>query len=62
MTLLELQKEVGELSEDQQDTLATYLTMLRRSRDPEWEDTLSRRIQEKNPDQWVDLDDIESEF
>lgn len=59
MTLSDIQKEVGELPEEQQDTLAAYLAMLRRSRDPEWEATLSKRLQDKNPENWVNLDDLE---
>ncbi|GEM_PF-954113 len=46
MTMAELQKELSLLPNEQQDTLAAYLTMLRKSRDPNWEKTLSTRISE----------------
>jgi len=44
MNIIDLQKEVSGLSEDEQDVLAAYLTMLRRSRDPEWEQALASRL------------------
>jgi len=58
MTFIELQKELSHLTEHEQDVAAAYLTMLRHERDPEWEATLSRRIQEEQPDKWVELEDI----
>ena len=59
MTITEIQKEVGHLSEDQQDILAAYLTMLRRNRDPEWKDTLARRLGLQESMAWADLGEIE---
>ena len=59
MTITEIQKEVGHLPEDQQDILAAYLTMLRRNRDPEWKDTLARRLGLQESVAWADLGEIE---
>lgn len=59
MTIAEIQKEVCHLPEDQQDILAAYLTMLRRNRDPEWKDTLARRLGLQEPVAWADLGEID---
>lgn len=59
MTITEIQKEVVHLSEDQQDILAAYLTMLRRNRDPEWKDTLARRLGLQRPETWADFVEIQ---
>ena len=58
MTMAELQKELSLLPNEQQDTLAAYLTMLRKSRDPNWEKTLSTRMSDTNSAHWINLDQV----
>jgi BioD-like phosphotransacetylase family protein len=58
MTFVDLQKSVSELPVDEQDKLAAYLTMLRKSRDPEWNEKISDRLNDQNKDNWVSLEEL----
>ncbi len=60
MTFIDLQKHVSELSVDEQDKLSAYLTMLRKSRDPEWVDEMASRLGDRSSNSWTSPEGIES--
>lgn len=61
MTFTEIQTEVDSLTTEEQDKLAAYLTLLQKERDPEWKDSISKKIQNKQADRWIPLEQLNSE-
>lgn len=53
ITFGHLQKEVASLPEQEQDKLAAYLTMLRKSREPGYDEKLTDRLAEDASKQWI---------
>ena len=62
MSMAELMREVAELSPERQNELAAFLLHLRLKRDPGWRDELTRRIDDKNPENWMSLEDWKKEL
>jgi hypothetical protein len=62
MSMAELLREVADLSPERQNELAAFLLHLRLKRDPAWRAELTHRIDDKNPDNWVSLDDWKKDF
>ena len=62
MTFIEIQSEVDALSTDEQDKLAAYLTLLQKERDPEWEAEISQKLKRPSNDNWVPLEQLNSEI
>jgi len=60
MTFTEIRSEVDALSTDDQDRLAAYLALRQNERDQDWCETISRRLDNKDPSAWVSLDELES--
>lgn len=52
-TFVEIQKDVDALPEKEQDKLAAYLTMLRKSREPGYDEQLADRLAEDSGGSWV---------
>ena len=52
-TFVELQKEVDSLPEQEQNKLAAYLTMLRKSREAGYDESLATRVAEDAPESWI---------
>lgn len=52
-TFGQLQKEIDTLTEQEQDKLAAYLTMLRKAREPGYDEALSDRLAEDAPESWT---------
>jgi hypothetical protein len=50
---VELQREVDSLPEQEQNKLAAYLTMLRKSREAGYDESLAARVAEDAPESWV---------
>ena len=61
MTFTEIQSEVDTLSSEDQDRLAAYLALRQNERDQEWCDKISQRLNDRNPSNWVSLDELESD-
>jgi hypothetical protein len=62
MSMADLMREAASLPPERQDELAAYLLDLRLNRDPAWRAELTRRIDDKNPENWVSLDDWKKEL
>jgi len=62
MNLALIQKEVETLAPDEQDRLAAYLTVLRMQRTPEHAEQLSRRLDDRNPDHWLTLNELKAKL
>jgi hypothetical protein len=62
MSMAELMREAANLPPERQDELAAYLLDLRLKRDPAWRTKLTRRIDDKNPDNWVTLEEWKKEL
>ena len=61
MNMAELMREVSSLPDDQQKELAAYLLHLRLQHDAAWRSEITRRIDDKTPSNWVDLQDWKKE-
>ena len=62
MSMADLMREAASLPPERQDELAAYLLDLRLNRDPAWRAELTRRIDDKNPENWVSLEDWKKEL
>ena len=62
MNLAVIQKEVETLAPEEQDRLAAYLTVLRMKRTPGHAEELSRRLDDRNPDHWLTLDELKEKL
>lgn len=61
MTFTEIRGQVDVLPAEEQDKLAAYLTMLRKSRDPSYEEELRRRLSDNDASHWISLDALRSD-
>jgi len=59
MTLGELKSEIDRLSAQERRQLAAYLVTKDRLSDPEFLDELTRKIDDKNPENWISLEEAE---
>ena len=62
MTVVDLQKEIASLEPDAQDHLAAFIVHLRHERDPEYSRELERRLDDRDPKNWVPLEDLEEDL
>ena len=62
MTVVELKKEIASLEPDIQDQIAAFIVHLRHERDPEHSRELERRLDDRDPRNWVRLDDLGTEL
>ena len=60
--MAELMREVANLPSDQQNELAAYLLHLRLQNDAAWRSEMARRIDDRTPSSWVDLQDWKKEL
>jgi hypothetical protein len=58
----EIKSGLAELPEEQQDQLAAYLVHLRHQRDTQLRRELSSRLEDKNPDHWVSIDQLRDQW
>ena len=61
MSMIELKQEVSSLPAEQQKELAGYLLHLRLEHDAAWRSEMTRRIDDRTPSQWTDLQDWKKE-
>ena len=57
MNMAELMREVSGLPTEQQKELAAYLLHLRLQNDTTWRAEMTRRIDDRDPSNWLSLDD-----
>ena len=62
MSMAELMRAVADLEPKQQDELAAFLMHLRLQHDARWRKEMTRRIDDKQPDNWVSLHDWKKEI
>lgn len=62
MSMAELMREVAALPQERQNELAAFLLHLRLQHDPVWKAEMARRIDDKEPSHWVELDDWKKEL
>ena len=62
MTLLELKKEIAELEPADQDEIVSYIGQLKARQDPAYEREMERRLDDRDPEHWVSLEDLEAEL
>lgn len=60
MNLEIVEKEVATWPPEDQDRLAAYLTVLRLKRSPDHIQELTRRLDDREPANWVSLDDVKA--
>ena len=60
MDLKVVEREVASWSAEDQDHLAAYLTLLRLQRSPEYTQELTRRLDDRDPANWVSLAEIKA--
>ena len=59
MIIAELKAEVDRLSPDEREELTSYLIFRDRLDDPRYIEKLSQKIDDKNPANWITLDEAE---
>jgi hypothetical protein len=62
MSMADLMREVAALSPERQKELAAFLLHLRLQQDEAWRQEMGRRIDDKNPANWVSLEDWKKEL
>jgi hypothetical protein len=55
MSMAEIMREVADWPSDRQNELAAFLLHLRLEKQPAWRSEMTRRIDDKNPANWVSL-------
>jgi hypothetical protein len=59
MSIAELKSEIDRLSPEEIQHLKTYLAVRQDMLDPEFRKRMARKIDDKNPDNWITLEDAE---
>ena len=59
MSVMDLKRELVALSASEQAEVAAFLFQLRRKHDADYQSTLSRRIDDKDPSHWLTPDEFE---
>ena len=59
MSMAELMREVAALPQKRQNELSAFLLHLRLQQDPAWRTEMTRRIDDRNPKNWVRLEVLE---
>ena len=62
MTFAAIQEEIKSWSPEEQDELATYLTVLRQQRSREHVVELGQRLQDRAPENWMTLDEVKAKL
>jgi len=62
MSLTQLKDQAAHLPFKEQRELIAYLISIQTDRDEYFKSELARKIDDKNPDNWVDLDELHTRF
>ncbi len=62
MSIAELKAEVDRLSDEDRKQLTAYIVAKNRLLDPETRRKLTEKINDKNPDHWLTLEEVEKRF
>jgi hypothetical protein len=55
VSMAEIMREVADWPSERQNELAAFLLHLRLQKDSEWRSEMTRRIDDKNPGNWIQL-------
>lgn len=58
MSMAEVMREVADWPRSRQNKLAAYLLHLRLQGDSDWRTEMTRRIDDRNPKNWIPLADL----
>ena len=62
VSLENIKTEIASMPQDHQDQLAAYLVHLRHQRDPKIPAEIRNRIEDKDPANWLSLDDLKERW
>ncbi len=62
MSLEDIKAEVAVMPEEQQDKLAAFLVHLRHRREMNSREAITTRIDDKDPENWVSLDELREKW
>lgn len=62
MTVVDLKREIASLEPDAQNQLAAFIVHLQHERDEEHSRELERRLSDRDPKNWVKLEDLEAKL
>lgn len=60
MSVKEIKEQLAILPRQEQDEVVAYLFHLRHRDDPEYTREMERRLGDKNPENWLSIDDFEA--
>ena len=58
MSVGEIKEGIKSLSREERSEVSNFLSRLRLSEDPDYWTRIRRRVDDKNPDHWVSLDEV----
>jgi hypothetical protein len=58
----EIKTELAEMPQEQQDQLAAFLVHLRHQRDPRIGREISKRIDDRSPNNWLTLNELKEKW
>lgn len=62
MSLDQLKDQVADLDQNEQRELIAFMVSLQTARDSGFKQNLARKIDDRDPEHWVDLDDLRKRF
>ncbi len=62
MSLETIMEEAGKLSDEDSRRLSAYLVSVRRSREAGYAEEMARRIDDKDPKNWVTIEDLDRRY
>ncbi len=62
MNLTLLKQEIEKCTPEEQESLASFLAVLRRKRDPAFLEELGRRLDDRSPEQWLTLEEAKRQL
>lgn len=62
VSLTQIREEVMRMSDEEQRNLMSLLVSIQTSRNQAFQEKLARKIDNHDPNQWVELDDLKGQF
>lgn len=62
MSVEELKRKIAELTSDEQAQVAAFVFHLRHNADPDYQQTIQRRAEDKNPSHWLSVDEFQKKL
>ena len=61
-SVAEIIRDISEMPPEAQNQVSAHLLRLRRQRDDEWRRRMAEKIDDRNPANWVSLDQLQKEL